>query len=52
MTTPGTLELDELRRQNALLLRRLIAISRERDELLKRIAALTSPQETEAEASA
>ena len=37
--TPIT-ELDQLKQQHALLLRRLLAVSRERDELVKQIAAL------------
>jgi hypothetical protein len=37
--TPVT-EIEQLKQQNALLLRRLLAISRERDELAKQLAAL------------
>ena len=43
MTPPAT-ELEQLRRQNALLLKRLLAVSRERDELTKKLAALRAPE--------
>ncbi len=36
--TPPT-EIEELKRQNAMLLRRLLVISRQRDELAKQLAA-------------
>jgi hypothetical protein len=39
--TPVT-EIDQLRQQNSLLLRRLLVISRERDQLLKQLAATRS----------
>jgi hypothetical protein len=45
--TPVT-EVDQLKAQNALLLRRLMQVSRERDELLKRIAALRLDAEPKA----
>jgi hypothetical protein len=42
MTTPVT-EVEQLKQQNALLLKRLIVVSRERDALAKQLAALTAP---------
>ncbi|MGB2714172.1 MAG: hypothetical protein WBC51_08345 [Vicinamibacterales bacterium] len=47
--TPVT-EIDQLKQQNALLLKRLLTVSRERDELAKQLATLTAPQANEAEA--
>lgn len=41
--TPAT-ELDQLKQQNALLLKRLMVISRERDALAKQIAALQAAE--------
>ena len=46
LTTPLT-EIDQLRQQNAMLLRRLIALSRERDELAKQLAAQRPVASTE-----
>lgn len=43
--TPVT-EIDQLKRQNALLLKRLLLVSRERDQLLRQIAALEPHAET------
>jgi hypothetical protein len=43
MTTPITTpisEIDQLRQQNALLLKRLLIVSRQRDELAKQLAAV------------
>jgi hypothetical protein len=36
-------EVEQLKQQNALLLKRLMVVSRERDELAKQLAALTPP---------
>ena len=40
---PAT-EVDQLKQQNALLLKRLMMVSRERDALMKQIAALLPPE--------
>jgi hypothetical protein len=48
--TPVT-ELDQLRQQNSLLLRRLMTVSRERDQLVKEIVKLrldAEPRDAEA----
>lgn len=54
--TPSVTELDQLRRQNALLLRALMRVKRERDQLLQQLPALrpeTAPRpETAADAEA
>ena len=36
-------EVEQLKAQNALLLKRLLVVSRQRDELLKQLATLTPP---------
>ncbi len=43
--TPVT-EIDQLKQQNAMLLKRLLLLSRERDQLLKLVAALEPRVET------
>ena len=50
MMTPST-EVDQLKQQNALLLKRLLVVSRERDALAKQLAALRPEATTEAEAA-
>jgi hypothetical protein len=45
--TPAT-EVEQLKQQNALLLKRLLVISRERDALAQQLAALTSQQANDA----
>jgi hypothetical protein len=45
--TPPT-EIDQLKQQNALLLKRLLVISRERDQALEQLAALRPEQASEA----
>jgi hypothetical protein len=44
--TPTT-EVDQLKQQNAMLLKRLMAVSRERDYLIKQLAAQQSDAATE-----